>query len=221
MSIMGMKMSNYYISWFFRYFFVYLVLHIICSAIMSSQLKNVPFYIPFIVFILFDIVLIIQNFFIQVFLSRAKIGVVISLLFFVIQYVLSFISTNSDSPSIGVNAGISVIPHAAFIIALQTMIYAESNQITPAFGETLNNYVIGYALASFILNILFYLILTWYLDQVVPNEWGAKKHPLFCCFNKQITTYTPEEKERRKREEMEKPEYISSNEPIDDGLRML
>jgi ATP-binding cassette subfamily A (ABC1) protein 3 len=121
---MGMKMSNYYFSWFVRYFAVYVVLHIICSAIMVRSISHVPFYVIFIVFVLFDIVLIIQNFFIQVFLSRAKIGVVISLLFFVIQYVLSFISTNSDNPTLAVNIGISVIPHAAFIIALQTMIYA-------------------------------------------------------------------------------------------------
>jgi ATP-binding cassette subfamily A (ABC1) protein 3 len=124
MSIMGMKMSNYYFSWFVRYFAVYIALHIVCSAIMAKALTHVPFYIIFIVFVLFDIVLIIQNFFIQVFLSRAKIGVVISLLFFVVQYVLSFISTNSNNPTLAVNVGISVIPHAAFIIALQTMIYA-------------------------------------------------------------------------------------------------
>jgi hypothetical protein len=45
----------------------------------------------------------------------------------------------------------------------------------------MNYYVIGYAIISFVLNAIFYLILTWYLDQVIPNEWGAKRHPLFCC----------------------------------------
>jgi len=30
-----------------------------------------------------------------------------------------------------------------------------------------------------VLNILFYLIMGVYLDQVFPNEWGMKKHPLF------------------------------------------
>lgn len=91
-------------------------------------------YIPFVVFILFDIVLIIQNFFIQVFsLTRAKIGVIISLLFFLIQYILSFIAVNSDNPTTGVNAAISIVPHAAFVLAFRTMIYAESYQITPTF----------------------------------------------------------------------------------------
>lgn len=169
MSIMGMKTGYYYFTWFVRYFAVYFVMHIICTIIFVRQLPNVPFYIPFILFLLFDIVLIVQNFFIQVFLSRAKIGVVIALLFFVIQYVISFLSTNSDNPTLSVNSGLSIIPHAALIIAFNTLVYADSNQITPSFSGELNNYVVGYALISFILNILFYLILTWYLDQVVPN----------------------------------------------------
>lgn len=133
MYIMGMKGLKYYFSWFFRYFMVYLVIHILCTLIFSGQLKNVPPYIPFVVFILFDIVLIIQNFFIQVFLTRAKIGVIISLLFFLIQYILSFIAVNSDNPTTGVNAAISIVPHAAFVLAFRTMIYAESYQITPTF----------------------------------------------------------------------------------------
>lgn len=117
MSIMGMKMSHYYFTWFIRYFVVMVIVHLICSIIIARTLPYVTFIVPFIIFILFDIVLIVQNFFIQVFLSRAKIGVVISLLFFVLQYVLSLISTNSDNPTIGVNSALSIIPHAAFIFA--------------------------------------------------------------------------------------------------------
>jgi hypothetical protein len=184
MSIMGMKLSSYYFSWFVRFFAVYLVLHLICSGIIVSQFPHIPFYVPFLVFILFDIVLILQNFFIQVFVSRAKIGILISLVFFALQYIFSLLSTTSNNPTLGVNTGLSIIPHAAYIMAFRSMIYAESNKITATFGAELNKYVIGYAVASFCFNIILYLVLTWYLDQVVPNEWGAKKHPLFCCFDK-------------------------------------
>jgi ATP-binding cassette subfamily A (ABC1) protein 3 len=114
-------------------------------------------------------VLIIQNFFIQVFLSRAKIGVVISLLFFIIQYVLSFISTNSDNPTLSVNNALSIIPHAAFVLAFESMLYSQANSITANFVDELNNYAIGTALISFIINIFFYFILFWYLEQVIPN----------------------------------------------------
>lgn len=169
MYIMGMTGWNYYFSWFMRYFLVYAVLHALASFIISSQLTYVPFYIIFVVFILFDVVIIIQNFFIQVFLSRAKIGVVISLLYFLLQYIISFVAIGSNNPTIGVNTTASIIPHTAFVLAFQTMLYAESYQIVPTFSSNLNNYIIGYALVSFILNIIFFLILTWYLDQVIPN----------------------------------------------------
>lgn len=121
---MGMTGFNYYMTWFIRYFAIYLVVHIIGSAIVAGQLKHIPFIVPFLVFILFDVVLIIQNFFIQVFLTRAKIGVVIALLFFLVQFILSFIATNSDNPSLGVNGALSIVPHAAFVLAFRTMIYA-------------------------------------------------------------------------------------------------
>ncbi len=124
MSIMGMNLPVYYVTWFIRYFVTLLVIHLIGSAIISATLPNVKFIVPFIVFICFDIVLIIQSFFIQTLFSRAKLGVVIALLFFLIQYIISFISTNSDNPTIGVNTALSVIPHIGFILSFETMLYA-------------------------------------------------------------------------------------------------
>jgi ATP-binding cassette subfamily A (ABC1) protein 3 len=62
-------------------------------------------------------VLIVQSFFIQVFFTRAKIGVVIALLFFIIQYILSFLTSNSDNPTLGVNSAASIIPHVGLILA--------------------------------------------------------------------------------------------------------
>lgn len=124
MSIMGMILPVYYVTWFIRYFVTLLVIHIIGSAIISATLPHVKFIVPFIVFILFDIVIIIQSFFIQTFFTRAKLGVVIALLFFLIQYIISFISSNSDNPTLKVNTAISIVPHIAFILSFETMFYA-------------------------------------------------------------------------------------------------
>lgn len=216
MYIMGMKGFNYFFSWFARYFIVYLVIHLICSVIITRQLTHIPYGMIIIVFILFDVVLIIQNFFIQVFLSRAKIGIVISLLFFLVQYILSFIAVNSDNPSLSVNRAISIIPHAAFVIAFRTMLYAESYQLTPTFSQEMNYYTIGTAIGSFILNAIFYLVLTWYLDQVVPNEWGAKRHPLFCCHSDNAMI-SEEEKNLRKRVIQSQPGYRENHEEVEEG----
>jgi ATP-binding cassette subfamily A (ABC1) protein 3 len=95
MSITGMKLWIYYFTWFIRYFMVYLVIHLIVSAIINGAFKQVPYYIPLVIFLLFDILLIIQSFFIQIFVTRAKIGIVVALLFFVLQYAINFIIANN------------------------------------------------------------------------------------------------------------------------------
>jgi len=133
MNIMGMQLPVYYVTWFIRYFVTCLVIHLIGSIIIARVLPHVGFIIPFIIFILFDIVIIIQSFFIQTFFTRAKLGVVIALLFFLIQYVISFVSSNSDNPTLSVNSALSIIPHIAFILSFETMLYAESVKINASF----------------------------------------------------------------------------------------
>ena len=160
---MGMSIPLYYFTWFIRYFCVYLVVHLINSAIIHSQLPKVPYYIPFIVFILFDILLIIQSFFVQIFVTNSKIGIIFSILFFVLQYAISFIVNNNSNPSIEINTAVSVVAHVAFGFAFKTMLYAESNKIDLTLTEELNYYQISITIASILINIVFWGLLTLYL----------------------------------------------------------
>lgn len=59
----------------------------------------------------------------------------------------------------------------------------------------LNYYTIVTAIVSFICNAIFWGLLSIYLDQVVPNEWGAKKHPCFCCVGNKKDENRVEEEE--------------------------
>jgi hypothetical protein len=49
------------------------------------------------------------------------------------------------------------------------MLYGESVKIKLSFSEQINNYSVGTAVLSFVINIGFWLVLTWYLEQVFPN----------------------------------------------------
>jgi hypothetical protein len=61
----------------------------------------------------------LQAFFIQILFTRAKIGMVIGLLFFLLQYIIHFIVGNSNNPNIQQKTYASISPHSAFISALQ------------------------------------------------------------------------------------------------------
>ncbi len=128
MSIMGMNLPLYYFTWFVRWFLTYFLVHLIGSIIITLAFPHISFLLAFFVFILFDLVLIVQSFFIQIFFTQTKLGVIMATLFFLIQFVISF-ALNSDSVTLTQNTFASIVPHVAFILAWQNMFYAESVQI--------------------------------------------------------------------------------------------
>ena len=199
MYIMGMSGFSYYFSWFVRYFAVYLTLFIIVSTVLSSVFTYMPFHVLLVVGLSFGLCLMGQLFFIQVFTTRAKIGILISVVIYAFQYIFSLIATYSDYPTLIVNALVSLSPHSAYILAFRTLLYCQSYKITASFTEEVNNYIIGYEVLTCLVNAAFFFILTWYLDQVIPNEWGAKRHPLFCFTEKSTALLTKEEKQVKKR----------------------
>lgn len=99
MSIAGMKMYIYYFTWFIRYFIIYALIHAFNSFIFSYAFPQIPYYYPIIIYLLFDTVLIIQSFFIQIFVTRSKIGIIFALLFFTLQYAVSYAISNNTNVS--------------------------------------------------------------------------------------------------------------------------
>lgn len=122
MRVMGMKMKTYYFTWFIRYFIIYCIIHGVATGLIAFKLTFVPFYIPLVLFILFDILIILQNLFIQVFFSRAKLGITIALLFFIAQYAACYVVSNTN-PGERFKTFLSFIPHVAFVFAFQNILY--------------------------------------------------------------------------------------------------
>jgi hypothetical protein len=137
MKIMGMTGINYYLTWFLRYFAIYVVIHCISSYILYRTFTVVSYPIILLTFVLFDIVLVVQAFFIQVFFTRAKIGIVIGLLFFCLQFIVNFLVRNSDNPTYDQAVYGSISPHSAFISALREMLYCSSLYIPLGFNEVI------------------------------------------------------------------------------------
>jgi hypothetical protein len=69
MFITGMSLWVYYATWFLRYFIIYLLVHVANSFIITFCFPHVTYYIPLTVDLLFYILLIIQSFFIQIFIT--------------------------------------------------------------------------------------------------------------------------------------------------------
>lgn len=125
----------YYATWFLRYFIVYLVIHLIGSGFLVRALPRINYGVFLLMFILFDVVLIIQAMFIQIFFTRSKIGILIALLFYVLQYVISYMVTTNPYATLEINQLASIVPHVAFILSMKTLVFADSVRANLTFTE--------------------------------------------------------------------------------------
>jgi ATP-binding cassette subfamily A (ABC1) protein 3 len=73
------------------------------------------------------------------------------------------------------------------------------------------------AFGMYFVNLVTYILLALYLDQVFPNEWGSKKHPLFFlpCFNK------PKESEKSLKVRQDSKNFSDQFEEVDLALKDL
>jgi ATP-binding cassette subfamily A (ABC1) protein 3 len=165
MKMMGMTSISYYLSWFLHYLLLYTVINVAHSLVLWSVFRQVSFMLIFINFLLFDLVLIVQSFFIQTMCTRAKVGVMMALLLFAVQFLVSFVYKSNTDKSYEMAVGVSVSPHAACILAMKEMVYAQSVEQLMDFSNTsqiINYMTINIAFVSLFLNFVFWSGLFWY-----------------------------------------------------------
>lgn len=174
MLIMGMKKHFYYFTWFARYFFVLLVIHLASSGMLLAALPSIPYYAPIIIFILFDVVIILQGFCLQFFFGRTIYAVIFACLLFSLQSsIVSIVAVSS----LTTNMAISIIPHAAVSLAFKEMLYTDSKQLEIDFTSTINDYSLLTCVVSLIGNIIFWTTLVVILERCFGENFRGKK----CC----------------------------------------
>ncbi|KAL4429304.1 hypothetical protein ABPG74_002290 [Tetrahymena malaccensis] len=182
MKMMGMGNASFYMSWIITYAIIYFVIAVIISALLLVNIYNGGSFIFLLVwYYLFCLTLLFQSLFVTVFFTRARIGLLASMIFFLLQLIL-FWSFNFNNISQTKIQSIALSPHTAASISASHFAFFQSNGNKIDFsilGETFSNYQEGFTFISFFLNIFVFGILFLYLDQVFPNEFGSKKHPLF------------------------------------------
>lgn len=129
----------------------------------------------------------------SVFFTNMKTGVISSFVFFFVFYLVRiFVGTTGISSDIKVKASIS--PHTCISLIMDNILLFENEKVGMDFsnvGLMYNNYQATTGIAFLVFNIVLWLTLGIYLDQVFPNEFGSKRHPLFfldCFFSKKQKT---------------------------------
>jgi ATP-binding cassette, subfamily A (ABC1), member 3 len=183
MRIMGMSDTSFYLSWIIYYAIIMAVVSALCVSIMrASVFVHSDWSLMFVWHWLFGISVIMQAIFITTFFTNVKLGSIIAMVFYIAMIVINALVSNKGLSVASLTAA-SLISQNAVSFGADTFLFPEtySQGITwKNLGDQVNNYSVRIAILMTLANILIFTVLALYLDQVIPNEFGKKRHPLLC-----------------------------------------
>lgn len=184
MKMMGLRDSVYWLSWFTVYAMYVLLLSLVCIILLplATVFQKANLFLLFLLFVLYGSSSIMFGFMLTPFFNKAKVaGVVgnlvqisLSLLFYLQVYL-------EDEVNPGLFWGLGIFSPCAFAFAIDKVIYFDyaANGITYTSLWDGPGLPFAGSLIMISVDILLYLFLAYYLDNVVPSEYGTKRKPWF------------------------------------------
>ena len=117
MKMMGMSNTAFYVSWFLTYGVISFISVLLTTLLFKLFFRNSNFIILFLWEWLFVLCLLSQAFFVSVFFTRPRSGIMAGLLFFFIQYYVNNMVSSSSDVTMSVKVASSIAPHAAMSFA--------------------------------------------------------------------------------------------------------
>jgi ABC-type multidrug transport system fused ATPase/permease subunit len=187
---MGMSVSmNIWATWLFRNV-IHLIVSIIFAAIIKGGFFTQSNYLSsFLLYWLVGEFLIASAFAISGMFDQSKKAVFAGLCWFLFHYILGILVDSLGDRTLAMNNAISLSPFAGIRLASVNMATFEQNYRdfnVESYWEEIEYYKYGTFVMITLAEIIILQFLGFYLEWVVPSEYGAKEHPCFCCRKKSI-----------------------------------
>jgi len=183
MKIMGLKNIAFYVSWFITYFIIMTIISVgVAFSLRYTFFKQSSVGWLFLWYWSYTICLVSMAILISVFFNRAKIG---NIMGFLVVFLLQFIkqAVDKDNISSTVKFWASIAPPASVAMASEQILSLEAAQVginTDSVDLFYLEYKLTYHFVWMVIDIVVFFVLALYLDQVLPSEFGIRKHPLLC-----------------------------------------
>jgi ABC-type multidrug transport system ATPase subunit len=182
MKMMGMENFAYLFSWFFTYLVILLTTGLLLSLVLWSKIfQRSSFGFIYFYIISFSVSLICLAFLFVAVFRESRTAIQMAILFFSVGYVVFATMGNETSSSFSVNA-ICLYAPSCFGVSSRVIGNLENAQVGIS-SETYHRFVYNISfsatIAYFWLDSFIYLLFAWYLDKVMPSEFGVRKPYLF------------------------------------------
>ena len=213
MKIMGLGEDIYFLSYFIQYFIITFIDCIINTFILSFIFTKVPFYFLFVILFLWTMDLFAMIYFFQAFLDSTRVALIISLLIYFATYFLSMACMDEGAAQ-GLKIGMSILPPVCIELGIVLLGKFESHfkQFHPGdYTKIYTNYSIFYMNLMQFIDFFLYLFLGFYLQNVLPHEFGIRKPVNFLCTKNFWCKNNSKENTERISEELDDINYAIGN----------
>ena len=183
MKIMGLTDGIYFLSYFLQYFVISLFDSLINAAIFRYLFTRIPFLVFFFIFLLFSLNVFSLAYFCQSFINKAKESLILSMLIYFVMFFLSMLVINDDA-SYNMKIGLSIFPPVTIYLGIILLGKFESHFRQFYLKDVLyifTNYSVLIMFIMLIFDLLFYLFLGYYLQNILPHDFGVRKPWYFIC----------------------------------------
>ena len=183
MKIMGLGEGTYFLSYFIQYVIITFIDSIINTMILTLIFTKIPFYYLFIILFLWTLDLFSMIFFFQSFIDKTRVALILSLLIYFATYFLSMACMDEGAAK-ALKIVMSILPPVCIELGIVLLGKFESHfrQFHPNdYTKIYTNYSIFIMNLMQLVDFFLFLFLGYYLQNVLPHEFGIKKPFYFLC----------------------------------------
>ena len=185
MKIMGLEEGTYFLSYFIQYFIISLIVSIINTVLLCYIFTKIPFYFLFLILFLWTMDVFAMIYFFQSFIDKTRVALILSLLIYFASYFLSMVCMNEGAAK-ALKIVMSILPPVCVELGIVLLGKFESHFIkfhARDYTKTYTNYSIFIMNLMQFIDFFLYLFLGYYLQNVLPHEFGIKKPWNFICLS--------------------------------------
>ena len=179
MLIMGLSKTAFFLSWYVSYLMILGIAGTLLTVFACvSFFSHTSFLLLLLMTLLFVMTLVAQGLLFSVFFSKARIASIAApLLGFMMILPRFWLDDNSSSGAKGMASLSSTV---AYGFGIDRVIEYETVGTGGSFAEiSKGSFSFGMVIFMLMLDIVLYLFLFWYFDNVLPSQYGVKRSPLF------------------------------------------
>ena len=183
MKIMGLSEGTYFLSYFIQYFIISFIVSIINTIILTFIFTKIPFYFLFMVLFFWTMDLFAMIYLFQSFIDKTRVALILSLLIYFASYFLSMACMDEGASKI-LKIIMSILPPVCIELGIVLLGKFESHfkQFHPAdYTKIYTNYSIFIMNLMQLIDFFLFLFLGYYLENVLPHEFGIRKPFYFLC----------------------------------------